>query len=605
MGRVFRQTFVALLLCVLGCSPDHSEKPSYLLIAVEKLPFTGSLCSQTITVDQSKEAFDLLCNEAIRFTHMYTPSTQSQAALASVLTGLYPNEHKVWHNGNVYLKESFVTAPELLFKKGWRTAFFSGGGAIWRKSGLAQGFSYFDDTFPMHWNSYYRPAKKSLNAYFDWLDNEPSKPFFAVVYLPDLLFPSISTQDEEGLKRESTYDGQYGSLLDSIGYMSSALKKRDLWHKTNIIVFGLNGKGEAFRKNEMDAYNLHSENTKVAFYFKPSDKKRDLGHSWKVDYNYSLVDLGHSLFVQNDMQPNDSMFVLKNIFNKDYSEADSDRWIMVESAWPQWKNYSTSRFSLRNGNYNYIFDEKIYTYNNLIDQMETNPQVTNWGQPLDNKIQAWINSLGIKAWEHIDEMKILKWKLARKLWDPFDLEQNPKDFFNIFEATQDLQVMEWLATLAIKQEKWDLLLQAGNKANNSLWIFTAKFNLGILVTEDWENLHDPCFLQFLQTENPIKNRISPVSCTDPQLDLLYKWVHERTQRRDRFRELFIRHYLEKSISDSMYKLNYIADLSWDMSLRYPAGPSASDLILSLNKYRTYYTVIKRRMELVQYEKVVY
>lgn len=605
MGRVFRQTFVALLLCVLGCSPDHSEKPSYLLIAVEKLPFTGSLCSQTITVDQSKEAFDLLCNEAIRFTHMYTPSTQSQAALASVLTGLYPNEHKVWHNGNVYLKESFVTAPELLFKKGWRTAFFSGGGAIWRKSGLAQGFSYFDDTFPMHWNSYYRPAKKSLNAYFDWLDNEPSKPFFAVVYLPDLLFPSISTQDEEGLKRESTYDGQYGSLLDSIGYMSSALKKRDLWHKTNIIVFGLNGKGEAFRKNEMDAYNLHSENTKVAFYFKPSDKKRDLGHSWKVDYNYSLVDLGHSLFVQNDMQPNDSMFVLKNIFNKDYSEADSDRWIMVESAWPQWKNYSTSRFSLRNGNYNYIFDEKIYTYNNLIDQMETNPQVTKWGQPLDNKIQSWVNSLGIKAWEHIDEMKILKWKLARKLWDPFDLEQDPKDFFNIFEATQDLQVMEWLATLAIKQEKWDLLLQAGNKANNSLWIFTAKFNLGILVTEDWENLHDPCFLQFLQTENPIKNRISPVSCTDPQLDLLYKWVHERTQRRDRFRELFIRHYLEKSISDSMYKLNYIADLSWDMSLRYPAGPSASDLILSLNKYRTYYTVIKRRMELVQYEKVVY
>ncbi len=602
---MFHQTFVALLLCVLGCSHDQSEKPSYLLVAVEKLPFTASLCSQTLTVDQSKEAFDLLCNEAIRFTHMYTPSTQSQAALASVLTGLYPNEHKVWHNGNVYLKESFVTAPELLFKKGWRTAFFSGGGAIWRKSGLAQGFSFFDDTFPMHWNSYYRPAKKSLNAYFDWLDNEPSKPFFAVVYLPDLLFPSISTQDEDGLKRESTYDGQYGSLLDSLGYLSSALKKRDLWHKTNIIIFGLNGKGENFRKNEMDAYNLHSENTKVAFYFKPSDKKRDLGHSWKVDYNYSLVDLGHSLFVQNDMQPNDSMFVLKNIFNKDYSETDSDRWIMVESAWPQWKNYSTSRFSLRNGNYNYIFDEKIYKYNNLTDQLETNPQITNWGEPLDSKIQSWVNSLGIKAWDHIDEMKILKWKLARKLWDPFDLEQDPKDFFNIFEATQDIQIMEWLATLAIKQEKWDLLLQTGKAANNPLWVFTAKFNLGLLNTTDWESLHEPCFLQFLQSENPIKNRISPVSCADPQLELLYKWVNERTQRRDKFRELFIRHYLEQSISDSMYKLNYIADLSWDMSLRYPAGPSVSDLILSLNKYRTYYTVIKRRMELVQYEKVVY
>ncbi|MCB0347968.1 MAG: sulfatase-like hydrolase/transferase [Bdellovibrionales bacterium] len=605
MGRIFRQTFVALLLCVLGCSSGQNEKPSYLLIAVEKLPFSGSLCSQTITAEQSKDAFDLLCNEAIRFTHMYTPSTQSQAALTSVLTGLYPNEHKVWHNGNVYLKESYVTAPELLYKNGWRTALFSGGGAIWRKSGLAQGFNYFDDTFPMHWNSYYRPAKKSMDAYFDWLDDNPNKPFFAVIYLPDLLFPSISTQDEEGLKRESTYEGQYRSLLDSLGYVSSALKKRDLWHKTNIIVFGLNGKGEDFRRNEMDAYNLHSENTKVAFYFKPSGKKRDLGHSWKVDYNYSLVDLGHSLFAQNNLPPNDSMFVFKNIFSKDYSEADSNRWIMIESAWPQWKNFSTSRFSLRNGNYNYIFDENIYKYNNLIDQLETNPQVLKWDESLDTNIQFWINSLNIKPWEHIDEMKIQKWKLARKLWDPFDLEQNPKDFFSIFESTQDIQVMEWLATLAIKQGKWNLLLQAGEATNNILWIFTAKFNLGTLKNSDWEQIHDECFLQFLRYENPIKNRISSVVCSDTQVELLYKWIHGKTQNKDNFRELFIRNNLERSISDSMYKLNYIADLSWDMSLRYPAGPSMSDLILSLNKYRTYYTVIKRRMELVQYEKVVY
>ncbi len=600
-----RQTFVALLFSVLGCTSKQNEKPSYLIIAVEKLPFTGTLCSQTVTVDQSQEAFDLLCKEAIRFTHMYTPSTQSQASLVSAMTGLYPNEHKVWHNGNVYLSESVKTAAETFYELGFRTSFFTGGGAIWRKSGLVQGFTYFDDTFPVHWNSYYRPARKSFEAFLGWLDDSPNQSYFSVIYVPDLLFPSIATQDEEGIKRESTYDGQYKSLLEALGYISKSLKQRGLWHSTNIILMGLNGRGKEFRKDEIDAYNLYSENTQVAFYFKPSSKKRDLGHSWKVDYNYSLVDLGFSFFVQHGLQPNESMFVRKNILAKEYSEADSERWLMVESAWPQWKSFSSSRFSLRNGHRNFIFDEKIRVYNNLIDQLESNPLQLSWSDVNEVDLQSWIQTLSLKPWQHIDDMKILKWKLGRRLWDPFDLGQSPQEFFSIFEATQDLQVMEWLATLAIKQQQWSWLLQAGQSAKNEEWIFVAKYNMGNLTNEDWQNLKEPCFLQFLNEENPIKHRISPAVCRDPQLELMYKWVNDKTAAKETHRELFIRHYLERNISENIYKLNYIADLSWDVSLRYPAGPSLSDLILSLNKYKTYYTVIKRRMELVQYEKVVY
>jgi hypothetical protein len=605
LSRVYRQTFVILFLLLLGCSSSKSEKPSYLVIAVEKMPFTGSLCSQTITAEQSVEAFDLLCNEAIRFTHMFSPSTQSQAVMASLLTGVYPHEHKVWHNGNVYLNETYVTAAEEFVKQGWRTSFISGGAGIWRKSGLAQGFQYFDDSFPVHWNSYYRPARQSFDNFLKWLDENKEDAFFSVVYLPDLLFPSISTKDEEGVRRESTYEGQYRSLLDSIGYVAKNLKARDQWHTTNIIVMGLNGRGSFFRKEEIDAYNLYSENSQVAFYFKPSGKKRDLGHSWKVDYNYSIVDLGYSFFAELKVKGNESVFVNKNIFSKEYSEADSNRWIMVESGWTQWKNLSTSRFSLRNENRAFIFDDKIQVFNTLIDRLELNPQIIAWDEMRDADVNHWIQTLNLKPWSAPDDMKISKWQLAKRLWDPYDLEQDAKDFFTIYESTKDTQVLEWLATLAIKKEKWNWLLQAAGLANNPIWAFTAKHNLGVLNAEDWQKINDPCFAQFLIDDHPLKSRNSLAKCKNVQVDLLHKWIYDKSESKETYRELFIRDYLEKNLAENIYKLNYIADMSWDVDLRYPAGPSLSDLILSLNKFRTYYTFIKRRMEVVQDEKVVY
>ena len=66
-----------------------------LVIAVDELTATDVICSQD---DSPRSGFQLLCNESVRFTHAFTPSTLTVPALASLLTGHYPIQHRVRHN---------------------------------------------------------------------------------------------------------------------------------------------------------------------------------------------------------------------------------------------------------------------------------------------------------------------------------------------------------------------------------------------------------------------------------------------------------------------------------------------------------------------------
>src|SRR5690606_4081404 len=145
--------------------------------------------------------FKDVCEDMIRFTHAYTPSTMSQASVASLLTGKYPFEHGVWNNGSSFLSAKFKTSAEVAFEKGYRTAFVTGGPPIWRKSGFEQGFEYFDDNIFVDYGKYYRPSFENLRVLQDWLSGVGRDNFYSFVYLPDLQFPEVPTVDNDGYAR--------------------------------------------------------------------------------------------------------------------------------------------------------------------------------------------------------------------------------------------------------------------------------------------------------------------------------------------------------------------------------------------------------------------
>src|SRR5690606_23654454 len=102
-----------LLLTVMSLvqiSCKTTDRKSVLVIAVDELTFMDITCRQD---DAEKSGFQLFCNESVRFTHAFTPSTLAVPALSSVLTGLYPLQHKVRHNGGPGLAAEFETVAEM------------------------------------------------------------------------------------------------------------------------------------------------------------------------------------------------------------------------------------------------------------------------------------------------------------------------------------------------------------------------------------------------------------------------------------------------------------------------------------------------------------
>ena len=110
--------------------------------------------------------------EAVLFENAFTPEAYTLPSHMSMLTGLYPTNHRTTAEAN--LAESVVTLPELLREHGYISAGFTGHDwflASWR--GFAQGFDYYDDA-----GSSFRHIYETSHQLYTWMDaHRPSRTF--------------------------------------------------------------------------------------------------------------------------------------------------------------------------------------------------------------------------------------------------------------------------------------------------------------------------------------------------------------------------------------------------------------------------------------------
>ena len=212
-----RVVILIFSLSAIGCDFQQKTQPSVLVVAVEGLSFESISCDSDATNERIIKDLKPFCEESVRFSHAFAPSTMSQATMSSLMTGLYPFDHGVHHNGAEFLPARMHTLAEGALGKGYHTLFVSGGAPIWRKSGLAQGFEIFDDTMDISPGHYYRPSGDVVKVATNWLEHEsPNTPFLGVMYLSDLQFPQIATKNDEGEVREKTSDAQLEEVADSL-----------------------------------------------------------------------------------------------------------------------------------------------------------------------------------------------------------------------------------------------------------------------------------------------------------------------------------------------------------------------------------------------------
>lgn len=435
-----------------GCQWKKATRPSFLVVAVDRLGVTRANCSPEKD-DAARSGLAEICEEGVRFTHAFTTSTLSAPAMGSILTGRYPYRSGLRHNGGGELgtlTSSIETVAERALQLNYHTLFVAGAPPLLRRTGLHQGFEVFDDAIQPDSRRQHRPAREVVDIFTHWLDAQDRQdPFFAVLHMGDMLVPWQPMPDDSGRVRESTVRGQLDEIDESLARTWSYLKKKKLWEQTTIIVVGLQGDSAEVRLGEVPALDLHSDTTHVALLIKEgmrerrvSDREQDgqkrakgqpaynwVPKSWSFDVNVSLADLGVTLFDWIEgHEPaelkSDDLVSLRSALRGPGEAADElskpDRMVVSESAWARWQIDPNLpiRAALRKGPYLFIFDEAPSIYNTLTDAFEVAPMPRRNSKAIElrHEFDALASQFGFRAFPGISPGLQLEERWARNFF---------------------------------------------------------------------------------------------------------------------------------------------------------------------------------------------
>ncbi|KPK78729.1 MAG: hypothetical protein AMJ89_00565 [candidate division Zixibacteria bacterium SM23_73] len=330
---------------------------------------------------------DSLAKDSVVFENAYSNAAFTRAAVATMFTGLYPEHHKVRVITKGLLEE-FLTLPEFLKNRDYRTSIFSASANISASFGFDQGV---DKIF-----IYYGPHKATRRNiapdFIEWLKRTNNgtprfsylhfmEPHFPIRPPPPFLnmFKERPVQDpvilrlrkkkdfslEEIQDLTDDYDSTIAYIDHLLGKILDYLKKADLYDR-NLIIF-LSDHGEALYEHNF------------------------FGHGWRVYDEITHIPLIMKFpsymnlkgRVQTIVQTTDIFPTIARLF-KDKREFDGRSLLEAYYQKAQGKEFSVSRNFLKPGafgirwlNYYYIldlkdFDQELYDVNlepgkNIVD----------------------------------------------------------------------------------------------------------------------------------------------------------------------------------------------------------------------------------------------
>jgi arylsulfatase A-like enzyme len=567
---------ISVLMLASGCDLNRSGQPSVMVIAVEGLDF------ETFSCDSDELAgFRAFCEESVRFSHAFTPSTMSQAAMTSLMTGLYPHDHGVRHNGDNFLSAKFRTLAEGALSRGYRTLFVSGGPPIWRKSGLAQGFEVFDDTMDLAPGLYYRPAGEVFRLVRQWVDQQSDgRASFVSTFLADLQFPQYATRTGEGELREQSFAAQLEEIDESLEGLVKWLKDQKRWNSTHIVLLGLNSL-EQTEDGEPAALSLRSRATQVALFIKPARKERDNVIQWGVDRNVSLVDVGHTMHLWLGLEPPQGSLSeleaqsLVSALAQPEPNWTEGRLLLTESAWPDWLEGAGVRWSIRQNQFLYIHDQRPLIFNTLTDRMENLPLKIS--DPLWTSLNGDVLRLLKQAQNPPFKGMTPHWfeqlDVASSLWGKNEDGRAPKGH----EAWT-----RWFLRKAFAEKKWREVKRLSQELGEPVGTYISARHLG----ETLPMPRNPCVRLMLATKGDKKAFQS--ECEDERVLALYAWQtsrddDERAGAQDRFLKLYGQSFMDQEIG----RMNYLNGLRWDVDREWPEVPQPVEYLLSLKELESF------------------
>ena len=244
-----RAVAVLLLLAAAGCGPSLRPVQRVVLMTIDT---TRADRIGAYGYDQGTTPhIDSLADQGVVFENAYSPVPTTLPSHSTMLTGLYPPDHKVQYNLFFKLPDSVVTLPEILQEHGFRTAALPSSHILSQRFGLNQGFDHWAeppkqeaDDDGGHSVSKMRPAEDGVDLAIEWLEEQGSdQPSFLWLHMYDPHWPYTPPFPYNDRYRDRPYDGEIAYTDAQIGRLLQMLRDDPAWDRTLVILAADHGEG--------------------------------------------------------------------------------------------------------------------------------------------------------------------------------------------------------------------------------------------------------------------------------------------------------------------------------------------------------------------------
>ena len=228
-------------------SPPHQGP--ILLVSMDGVPATDLSAYGAQRSDTP--ALDALANESVVFERAYTHSPQSLPAHASLLTGRLPLDHGVRDDAGFSLASDTSTLAELLRNRGFATGGAVSSFLLQARTGIGQGFSFFDDEMPSGPSeeiaAVERTGSQTIDVAERWMARQGGQRFFLFVQVPGRDADAAVMRLTGALKQRGLYDNATIIVVGDRGDVGSGLTLDDRALRVPFIVKQPDGQGSRRR----------------------------------------------------------------------------------------------------------------------------------------------------------------------------------------------------------------------------------------------------------------------------------------------------------------------------------------------------------------------
>jgi len=273
----------------------QSDSPNIVLITIDttradRMGFLGSQRGLTPNLDA-------LAHDSVVFTHAYSQAPLTAPSHATILTGTYPQFHRI-SDFQLPLSKDLPFAPAILKARGYKTAAFVGAIVLDPSVDLAvgfnRGFDTYDADFHMsargedRYQSVERRGAVVVEHALAWLKQNPQGPFFIWVHLYDAHEPYDPPEPYKTKYAATPYDGEIAYVDSCVGTLLTELRTRGLYDNSMIALMADHGESLGAHGEDTHGFLLYDETIHVPLLFKlPSEKSA----GERVDKLVGLVDV--------------------------------------------------------------------------------------------------------------------------------------------------------------------------------------------------------------------------------------------------------------------------------------------------------------------------